>query len=116
MVAVRYQNTGKIKDIDSRGPFDALENTWGFTFLIEKDWNTDPYEQHAEAMGIANNFFLYSAVVLNIVTSAVTSKSMMPAVLIVINQQKLYLTSVIETEEPYFRRFLYSMKLTFFEN
>ena len=53
---------------------------------------------------------------LTTITTAVTSKSLMPAIITFISYQKLYSLTIIETVDDYFRRFLYYFKYTFMEN
>lgn len=118
MIAVRYQNTAKIKDTVTPVPNDAKHNTWGFSFLTAKPWNLDTNEGEdvIHGMAISSNIFLATSIGLSAVTSCFTAKSIMPAVLILINQQKLFLMSVVETYEPLFRKFLFYSKYVFFEN
>ena len=96
---------------------DIRKNSWGFTNLKYKQVSTSKYKVGTiNGLGIMSNIFIISSMALTSITTAVTSKSLMPAIIIFLSYQKLYTLTIIETVDDYFRRFLYYFKYTYVEN
>jgi len=113
-VWVWYKNTNKIKDLSNN---DIKKNTWGFTHLKRKEASTSKFKvKTIDSLGVLSNIAVISSMTLTTITSAITMKSMMPAIITFLSYQKLYTLTIIETVDDYFWWFLFYFKYTYIEN
>jgi len=82
---------------------DIKKNTWGFTHLKRKEASTSKFKvKTIDSLGVLSNIAVISSMTLTTITSAITMKSMMPAIITFLSYQKLYTLTIIETVDDYF--------------
>ena len=114
-VRVRYMNTDMIKDINQK---EIWYNTWAFTNLKRKFWNTNTKDRinTISSLGIMSNIGIISCLTLGSVTSVITQKTIMPYMIMFISVQKLYTSIIMETSDSTFRWYLQYFKFSYLEN